>query len=117
VRVAYDAPCHLLHAQRVASAPHAVLGAIPGIGGEPLPDADQCCGSAGIFSLVQPEVADRVLAAKVASIAASGADVIATGNPGCLMQIGAGLRRARSAVRTRHPVELLDESYEVRERA
>jgi glycolate oxidase iron-sulfur subunit len=111
VRVAYDAPCHLLHAQRVSAAPLAVLAAIPGIGSEPLPDADQCCGGAGIFSLLQPEVAERVLGAKLASIAASGAEMIATGNPGCLMQIGAGLRRAGSATRARHPVELLDESY------
>jgi glycolate oxidase iron-sulfur subunit len=111
VRVAYDAPCHLLHGQRIASAPLAVLGAIAGLERVPLADSEQCCGSAGIYNLVQPEVSDLVLASKLASIAACGAPIVATGNPGCLMQIGAGLRRAGSAAQTRHPVELLDASY------
>ena len=114
VQVAYDAPCHLLHGQRVATQPLAVLAAIPGLELVPLTDSDQCCGSAGIYNLVEPEVSDRVLASKLANIAAAGAAVVATGNPGCLMQIGAGVLRAGRATRVRHPVELLDESYAVR---
>lgn len=112
VRVAYDAPCHLLHGQRVAAQPLAVLAAIPALEVVPLADHDQCCGSAGIYNLVEPDVSDRVLAPKLMNIAASGAAVVATGNPGCLMQIGAGIARSGSAARLRHPVELLDESYD-----
>ena len=113
-RVAYDAPCHLLHGQRVASAPFAVLAAIPDLELMPLADADQCCGSAGIYNLVEPEISNLVLAPKLANIAASGADVIVSGNPGCLMQIGAGLARTSQGGRVpvlRHPIELLDASY------
>jgi glycolate oxidase iron-sulfur subunit len=110
-RVAYDPPCHLIHAQRVTDAPAAVLAAIPGIDVVPLADADQCCGAAGIYNLVQPDVSNAVLAAKLAHIAGSGADWVVTGNPGCLMQIGAGLRRGGHHARAIHPVDLLDAAY------
>ncbi|MFM8301068.1 MAG: heterodisulfide reductase-related iron-sulfur binding cluster [Gemmatimonadota bacterium] len=110
--VAYDAPCHLQHAQRIVDPPLAVLRAASQIRLVPLADSDQCCGSAGIFNLIQPDVATRVLSPKLARIAESGAQVIATGNPGCLMQIGGGLVLAGSEVAARHPVELLDEGYE-----
>jgi glycolate oxidase iron-sulfur subunit len=109
--VTYDAPCHLLHAQRVVSPPLAVLGAIPGLRLVPLVDADMCCGAAGIYNLVEPETSDAVLRPKLAEIERTGADWVATGNPGCLMQIGAGLRRAGVGARVVHPVELLDASY------
>jgi glycolate oxidase iron-sulfur subunit len=110
-RVTYDAPCHLLHAQRVALPPLQLLGAIPGMSLVPLADADRCCGAAGIYSLIEPEVSNAVLDRKLADIDASGAQLVATGNPGCLMQIGAGLVRARGGRAAIHPVELLDESY------
>jgi glycolate oxidase iron-sulfur subunit len=109
--VTYDAPCHLQHAQRVVRPPLAVLGAIPGLRLVPLPDSDQCCGSAGIYNLVEPETSERVLEAKLDRIASTSADLVATGNPGCLMQIGAGLRQRGSATRSVHPVDLLDASY------
>jgi glycolate oxidase iron-sulfur subunit len=111
LRVTYDAPCHLVHAQRVVSPPLAVLAAIPELQLLPLADADQCCGSAGIYNLVEPETSDAVLAPKLLRIAESGADLVATGNPGCLMQLGAGLARSGSPVRVVHPVDLLDASY------
>jgi glycolate oxidase iron-sulfur subunit len=111
VKVAYDAPCHLLHGQRVSSPPLAVLAAIPGLERVPLTGSEQCCGSAGIYNLVEPEISNLVLAPKLANIAASGAPVVATGNPGCLMQIGAGLLRSGGVAQCRHPVELLDASY------
>ncbi|HEX5972348.1 MAG TPA: heterodisulfide reductase-related iron-sulfur binding cluster, partial [Gemmatimonadaceae bacterium] len=95
VTVTYDAPCHLLHAQRVVSAPLAVLGAVPGLTRLPLEGSEHCCGSAGIYNLIEPDVSDRVLAPKLANIAATKAPLVVTGNPGCLMQIGAGLRQAR----------------------
>jgi glycolate oxidase iron-sulfur subunit len=114
-RVTYDAPCHLLHAQRVADAPLAVLRAIPGMELVPLVDADQCCGSAGIYNLLEPELAAQVLAPKLERIAESGAEWVATGNPGCLMQIGAGLLLSGATARAVHPVDLLDASYAARE--
>jgi glycolate oxidase iron-sulfur subunit len=109
--VTYDAPCHLLHAQRVAEPPLAVLRSIPGLALVPLLDADQCCGSAGIYNLLEPALSRAVLAPKLAAITATGAPLVATGNPGCLMHIGAGLRVAGASVRTVHPVDLLDASY------
>ena len=109
----YDAPCHLFHAQRVCVPPLTVLGAIPGLELVPLTDAEQCCGSAGVYNLGQPELARAVLAPKLAHIAETDASIVATGNPGCQMQIGAGLLRSSSAARVVHPVELLDASYSV----
>ncbi|HET7791140.1 MAG TPA: heterodisulfide reductase-related iron-sulfur binding cluster [Gemmatimonadales bacterium] len=110
-RVAYDPPCHLLHAQRVALPPLALLGAIPNLDLRSAPDAAQCCGSAGLFTLVEPGMSRAVLAPKLASIRALDVEVVATGNPGCLMQLGAGLRAAGIRTEVRHPVELLDQSY------
>ena len=110
-RVTYDPPCHLLHAQRVVTPPLEVLAAIPGLTLVPLVDGDQCCGAAGIYNLVEPETSGAVLEPKLANIAATGADFVATGNPGCLMQIGAGLRRAKALARAVHPVDLLDAAY------
>jgi len=112
--VTYDAPCHLQHAQRVVAPPLAVLGAIPGLSLRPLAESDQCCGSAGIYSIAQPALSRAVLAPKLAHIAATEAELVATGNPGCQMQIGAGLLRSGSAVLVVHPVELLDASYAAR---
>lgn len=109
--VAYDAPCHLLHAQRVAVAPITVLQAVPGVRLVPLDESEQCCGSAGIYNLIEPETSDAVLARKLDRIGASNATLIATGNPGCMMQIGAGLLRAGMRARVVHPIDLLDASY------
>jgi glycolate oxidase iron-sulfur subunit len=109
--VAYDAPCHLQHAQRITAEPIAVLEAIPGVELVPLDESDQCCGSAGIYNLIQPETSDAVLARKLDRIGASHAALVATGNPGCLMQIGAGLLRADMRARAVHPIDLLDASY------
>jgi glycolate oxidase iron-sulfur subunit len=111
ISVTYDAPCHLLHAQRIATPPLAVLGAVPGLTLVPLPGSEHCCGSAGIYNLVEPDVSDRVLEPKLANIAGTGAQFVATGNPGCLMQIGAGLHQSGIASRAVHPVDILDESY------
>ncbi len=112
--VAYDAPCHLQHAQRVLEAPLALLGAVPSLRLHLLPGSDRCCGSAGIYSLLQPRMARAVLDNKIGSFAAAQPrpDFVVTGNPGCLMQIGAGLRAAGLSIGVAHPVELLDLSYE-----
>ncbi len=112
LEVAYDAPCHLQHAQRVQAAPLAVLGAIPGLRLRVLPGSDRCCGSAGIYSLLHPALARDVLEEKLRSFRqAQGLELVATGNPGCLMQIGAGIRAAGLPLQVVHPVELLDWSY------
>ena len=115
--VTYDAPCHLQHAQRITAQPLAVLAAIPGLTLVPLTDSDQCCGAAGIYNLVEPAVSGAVLEPKLAHIERTGARYVATGNPGCLMQIGAGLRRSGSTASTVHPVDLLDASYAARSSA
>ena len=109
--VAYDPPCHLLHAQRIADPPERVLRAIPVLRLVKLPDAEQCCGSAGLFTLVEPAMSRAVLAPKLETLAEARPQVVATGNPGCLMQLGAGLAAAGVPAVARHPVELLDESY------
>ena len=111
MRATYDAPCHLQHAQRVTASPLAVLRAITNLELIPLEDSDQCCGSAGIYNLIEPTVSDAVLAPKLRHIAATGAQVVITGNPGCLMQIGAGLRRSGSTTRVVHPIDVLDAAY------
>ncbi len=114
ISVAYDAPCHLQHAQKVHAAPLAVLGAIPDLRVQQLAGSDRCCGSAGIYSMLEPSMSRAVLDAKIQIIANAlpRPMFVTTGNPGCLMQIGAGLTAARLPIRAIHPVELLDWSYE-----
>jgi glycolate oxidase iron-sulfur subunit len=110
--VAYDPPCHLLHAQRVAEAPLKVLDAIPGLRRVAHAEAELCCGSAGTYSLSQPGLSRAVLERKVAALRNGRLDAVATGNPGCAMQIGAGLYAAGRPAPVVHPVELLDRSYD-----
>ncbi|MFL5506190.1 MAG: (Fe-S)-binding protein [Gemmatimonadales bacterium] len=111
--VAYDAPCHLQHAQRVHAQPLAVLRAIPELRLHLLPGSDRCCGAAGIYASLHPEMSRAVLADKTRSFTDAPVvpDVVTTGNPGCHMQLGAGLRAAGSDTPVAHPVELLDLSY------
>ena len=111
LRVTYDAPCHLLHAQGVAAAPARVLESIPELEVVPLPGATECCGGAGIYGLTQPELGGWIGTDKVHAVLGTGADALVTGNPGCMMQIGAGLRLAGSRTAVVHLVELVDESY------
>jgi glycolate oxidase iron-sulfur subunit len=111
LRVTYDAPCHLVHAQRIVSPPLSVLAAIPRLELIPLRDSEMCCGAAGIYNLIEPETSDAVLEPKIANIAESGAPFVVSSNPGCLMQIGAGLLRSGSKAKAIHIVDLLDASY------
>lgn len=113
LEVAYDAPCHLEHAQGVRDAPLRLLEAIPELVVRRLPGSDRCCGSAGIFSLLEPAMSRAVLEDKIQAIGSAHPRpaLVATGNPGCLMQIGAGLRAAGLPIAVAHPVELLDWSY------
>ena len=112
LRVAYDPPCHLLHAQRIALDPIALLDAVPGIARTAHVESEMCCGSAGIYSLLEPDLSRAVLARKTKALIEAGPDVVATGNPGCAMQLGAGLRAEGSDIPVVHPVELLDHSYQ-----
>ncbi len=111
VRVTYDAPCHLLHAQGIGDPPLALLRAVPGVEIVPLPGSDECCGGAGIYGITHPELGGWIGRDKVEAVVGTGAELVATPNPGCMMQIGAGLRAVGARVGVVHPVELLDESY------
>ena len=110
-RVTYDAACHLCHAQGVREEPQVLLGAIPELVVLPLRDEEECCGGAGIYGITHAELGREIGADKVSAVLATGAEIVATGNPGCMMQIGAGLLLEGSDVVACHPVELLDESY------
>jgi glycolate oxidase iron-sulfur subunit len=110
-RTTYDASCHLLHGQRAADASLGMLWAIPKLNFAPLNGSDVCCGGAGVYNLLEPQLSQEVLNEKLRNIADSGAEVLATGNPGCQMQIAAGARLAGMDLRVCHPVELLDDSY------
>lgn len=110
-RVAYDDPCHLLHGQRIREQPRALLAAIPELQVVPLVEADWCCGSAGTYNVTQPELSAKLLARKVGHITQSGAEMLVTANPGCQMQIAAGLRAARAPVEVVHLMDLLDRAY------
>ena len=109
-RVAYDAPCHLMHAQRVTDAPIDLLRSIPGVELVPLSGYETCCGGAGIYNLQHQELSSDILSTKIAAIRASGAEVVVTGNPGCIMQIGAGVLLEGLSVDVLHPIELVDAS-------
>lgn len=111
LRVCYDDPCHLIHGQRVADAPRALLSAIPGVTLVPHDDPGSCCGAAGIYNLTHPEMSEAVLERKMRALLAAAPDVIASGNPGCLMQIQSGAARRGMRARVVHPIELLDEAY------
>jgi glycolate oxidase iron-sulfur subunit len=112
LRATYDAPCHLLHAQRIDRAPlEALRSAVPGVSVTPLARADECCGGAGIYGLTHPDLGGRILQDKVKAVQSTDAEVILTPNPGCMMQIGAGLVLAGDDRPVLHPIELIDESY------
>lgn len=109
--VTYDAPCHLLHAQRISREPEDLMGSIPDLTLLPLVNREECCGGAGVYGITHPELGGAIGRDKVQAILETGAQLVATGNPGCMMQIAAGLRMEGSAVGVVHPVELLDLSY------
>jgi len=111
-RVTYHDACHLAHGQGVREQPRALLQAIPGLQLTDLHESDWCCGSAGTYNLTEPEMARRLLDRKVDNIQATEADLVVTGNPGCLMQIRAGLQQRGLPIKAIHTVDLLAEAYE-----
>lgn len=111
-RATYQDPCHLGHAQRIRSAPRALIASVPGIEMVDLKEAEVCCGSAGIYNVAHNDLATRLLEAKMERVDETGAELILTANPGCMIQLRAGI--AASANRRRrvlHVIELLDEAY------
>ena len=111
VVVTYHEACHLCHGQKITAQPRQVLRAIPNLTLVELPESTWCCGSAGIYNLVQPEMANELLERKLSHIESTGAEVVATGNPGCLLQILNGARQRNLRLRVVHPITLLAEAY------
>jgi glycolate oxidase iron-sulfur subunit len=109
--VTYQEPCHLVHAQRIAEAPRRLLRKIPGLQLREMEESALCCGSAGIYNLTQPEMAQRLAKRKAANVIAAEPNVVATANPGCALQVAAALRDTGHALPVKHIVELLDDSY------
>jgi glycolate oxidase iron-sulfur subunit len=111
VRATYQDSCHLGHAQRIRSAPRKLLAAVPGLELVELKESEICCGSAGIYNVVHNDLAEKLLQNKMRRIEETKADLILTANPGCLLQLRAGVSRAGGERRVLHVVELLDEAY------
>jgi glycolate oxidase iron-sulfur subunit len=110
-RVTYQDSCHLAHAQRITAPPRQLLKAIPGLELVEMENADRCCGSAGIYNVTHREMSSRLLADKMRAVAATGASAVVTANPGCMLQLEAGLRLHRLQGTVAHVVEVLDEAY------
>ncbi|MGH9174380.1 MAG: (Fe-S)-binding protein, partial [Vicinamibacterales bacterium] len=111
----YQEPCHLVHAQRVAAQPRALLNAIPGLTLVEMPESSLCCGSAGIYNLLQPEMSSTLLDRKLVNAATTGAATIVSANPGCMLQLQSGLRARGSDTEVVHIMSLLDRAYAVDE--
>ncbi len=110
-RVTYQDSCHLAHAQRIKDAPRVVMNAIPGLKLVEMESSDMCCGAGGIYSITQRDLSTEILDHKMEHASAVKPDVIATANPGCMLQLQTGVRRKGLDVRVVHVVELLDEAY------
>ena len=110
LKVAYHDACHLAHAQRVRREPRALLESIPGVELVPLAESDMCCGSAGVYNLVQPDAAADLGARKAERVEACAPDCVVAGNSGCLLQIAGHLRMRGSSIAALHTVQLLDAS-------
>ncbi|MEY2429498.1 MAG: glycolate oxidase iron-sulfur subunit [Verrucomicrobiota bacterium] len=109
--VTYHESCHLCHGQKITSQPRQLLRTIPNLKLVELPEAAWCCGSAGIYNIVQPEMANELLQRKLKHIKSTGAEIVATGNPGCLLQIINGAQQQGLNLRIVHPITLLAEAY------
>ncbi|HSR69179.1 MAG TPA: (Fe-S)-binding protein [Acidobacteriota bacterium] len=109
---AYDDACHLLHGQRVSSQPRQLLKSIPELRLPPVPNADRCCGAAGLYTLHQPEMSERLLQRKMKELLSVQPDRIVSANPGCLLQFRYGIKTLGLSIRAQHPVELLGEALD-----
>jgi len=109
--VALHDPCHLLHAQRIREAPRTVLRSIPGLEVRDIPEGARCCGSAGLYNIFEPAYADALMTEKAANIASTGCATVVAANPGCAVQIAAGLAQRGYDAEVLHPAELLERAY------
>ena len=110
-RVTYHEACHLVHGQRISAQPREIIQSIPGLTLHELPESSWCCGSAGVYNIVQPETADILLQRKLDHVESTKATVLATGNPGCLLQILNGAKERGLRIEIKHPITLLAEAY------
>jgi glycolate oxidase iron-sulfur subunit len=110
-KVTYHDACHLCHAQQIRSQPRQLLAIIPGLELVPLEETELCCGAAGTYNLTQPEMSERLGRRKLANIEATGAQIVATGNVGCILQIARKVKESGSPIEVVHPVDLLDRAY------
>ena len=108
IKVTYQDACHIVHGQGIRSAPRELLASVPGLRFSEMSRSDHCCGSAGIYNIVQPEMSSRLLSGKIRDIEKTGADYLAVGNPGCMIQIRRGLLGSDSRTKVIHPVEILN---------
>jgi glycolate oxidase iron-sulfur subunit len=108
-KVTYHEPCHLAHVQGVRRPPRALLARLKNLDVRDLPDSTRCCGSAGIYNLTHPAMSKQLLARKMADVASTGADVVVSANPGCLLQLEWGARRHQLPVRVKHITQVVDE--------
>jgi glycolate oxidase iron-sulfur subunit len=113
-RATYHEACHLCHGQKITAQPRALLRAIPNLTLVELPESTWCCGSAGIYNIVQPEMAAQLLERKLQHIRSTGCSLVATGNPGCLLQIQNGAKQQSLPLRVVHPISLLADAYRER---
>ena len=111
LRVTYQDACHLAHAQRIKKQPRDLIRSLPGVEFVEMRHPDICCGAAGLYSTLEPTMSNRILQEKLADLAATSADVVVTANPGCQMQLGAGLSSNGSKMRVEHITELLASAY------
>lgn len=109
--VTYHAACHLHHAQRVQQQPYTLLRQVPGLNLVPLTDAELCCGSAGVYNIAHPELSKQILAEKTAALQQTGAETVLAANPGCILQLEAGIRQTGLNMTVMHPIELLAKAY------
>ncbi len=110
-RVTYQDACHIAQAQRIKTQPRNVIKKIPGVEFVELPESELCCGSAGIYNMVEPEMSGRLLDRKIRNIKQTKSDLLVAGNPGCLLQIQMGIKQSGLSIKTAHPIELLYWSY------
>jgi glycolate oxidase iron-sulfur subunit len=111
LRIGYHDPCHLAHAQQVRQAPRRLLRALPGVELVDLPDSDWCCGSAGIYNLTHPEMAETQLEHKLDTIAAVAPELVVASNPGCALHMGRGVAGRGMGTRVVHLIEVLAMAY------
>ena len=109
--VTYHDACHLCHGQQIRSQPRQLLELIPGLKLVPLDESEICCGAAGTYNLTEPEMSERLGVRKMDNLAATGAEMVVTGNVGCILQIARKIKERHSPMTVAHPIDLLDRAY------